>query len=137
MRSGTEKNPNPCDAPIKGFLRTIARPFSAETAKHYRLRKDGAIIRATPKPPTRKPKLAKVYGDPVVPRRPAAEAMHGAAGREDAYRKQIAAAMRALGREKQVRYQKSDLTTVCWATGLPLSVVRDFAPRLFSPSPGE
>lgn len=65
MKSGTEKRPNPCTAPLARFLAAISRPLSGETAKHYRQRKDGAIVRAVPKPDKRRRKIkAKIIRPP-------------------------------------------------------------------------
>lgn len=65
MNSGTEKRPNPCNAPLARFLIGISRPLSGETAKHYRQRKDAAIVRAVPKPDKRRRKIkAKIIRPP-------------------------------------------------------------------------
>lgn len=41
MRSGTERKPNPCDAPLGRFLRATARPISAG----YVQLRNGQIVR--------------------------------------------------------------------------------------------
>lgn len=121
------KRPSPhMPAGHSGLNRRLGH-LSPETAKHYRQRRDGALVRATPKPPARKPKRAKVFKPPAAPRRPAAEAMLAASLRDVQQRGAIRNAIRELKIESRRALQKDDLVAICVITLLPLSVVRDFA----------
>lgn len=63
-------------------------------------------------------------------RQTAQEAMLDAAGRETRQRRRIAAAMKRLGAEPRAYWTKRELAPIAREAGLPLSVVRDFVPRL-------
>lgn len=64
MKSGTEKNPNPCEAPLGRYLGVIARSLSQKSADAYTLARDGSLRRKF-KPARRKKDRRKLrHGDP-------------------------------------------------------------------------